>query len=91
MQQLHDWIVVAWLVYEQEYDGEPYARDLGARPTMREVKVPRAVVWKTNGTDDDVRKASKHARAEYGEGFAVYTHQDETDPHGRARRDILRA
>lgn len=78
-------IVVAWLVDEVEVVSSG-RRDIGERPTLRDVKVPRAVMWKSGGSEKDIEKAQIYAAKE---GYQVFVYPtSERDPLGRARREI---
>lgn len=90
-------IVIAWTITTQVYDGKPYAADLGARPGMKTVVEPKAVVWCLDGGDDDVRKANDFAQRENrslddGEGERkVYALIDDEDALKTAKRKRMRA
>ncbi len=78
-------IVIAWLVDEVEVVSSG-RRDIGERPTFRDVKVPRAAMWTNKGTEQDVEKARVYAAKE---GYQVFVYPtSERDPLGRARREI---
>lgn len=84
------WIVLAWTVEEREWDGTPFARDLGASPCIRVVKKPRAAVW-CRGGDAEVETAQAYldSDSDMADG-RVYTYPlTEKDPLGRARGDIM--
>lgn len=84
-------IVTAWVVAEQQFDGRPFASDLGSKPGMRTVRTGRAAVWLNRGSAEDIDKARAYAaRAsdEYQIHVFVYP-VDELDPLGRARREVL--
>lgn len=78
--------VIAWTEETAEWDGEPYAVDLGERPGMRPVTKARAAMWLNEATPADVAKAQAYAAAE---GGRVYTFSGERDPLGAARRAVL--
>lgn len=81
-------IVIAWVEDTVEWDGKPYARDRGAQPTMRSVRLAKACMWLQHGTALDVEKASIYASAE---GYRVFTFDAaERDPLGVAKRAVLR-
>lgn len=83
-------IVIAWITTETEWDGKPYARDLGARPGMVEIRAPHAAMWLGRGFEADVEKARAHVEREYGAAGMVLTYPtSEHDPLGRARAVIL--
>ncbi len=55
-------IVVAWTAPDQEWDEKPYAKDLGALPTMIPTIKTFAAMWRLDGDDNDFAKAEAHAR-----------------------------
>jgi hypothetical protein len=80
-------IVLAWTVEDRVWDGEPYARDLGAAPGWKTVQRPLACVWLNKGTEADMAKAKAHAAQE---GAQVLTFPEGTeDPLGLAREVIF--
>jgi hypothetical protein len=83
-------IVIAWTVIETVWDREMYAADLGERPGLVEVEVPRAVTWLFAGDADDVAQAEAAAKR-FDNGARVYTFGPcEQDPHGRAKAQRLK-
>ncbi len=62
-------------------------RDLGVKPKIRKIQVPRAVMWLNDGNETDLAKARRFAQ---GEGYTVFTYTGEADPLGRAKADIKR-
>lgn len=83
-------IVVAWTTQEQEFDGRPFARDLGALPGLREVTKPHACVWLNKGSDADIEKAQAFIASDAPDTGRVFVYPtNEKDPLGRARREIL--
>lgn len=83
-------IVVAWTSQEQEFDGRPFARDLGARPGLREVTKAHSCVWLNKGTDADIEKARLHIESAHPETGRVFVYPvGEPDPIHRSRREIL--
>lgn len=67
----------------------PGAADLGIRPTLKEIAVPRACVWLNRGTAADLAKATAYAPTE---GYRVFTYPtSERDPLGRAMQDVMNA
>jgi hypothetical protein len=83
-------IVAAWVVTDFEVVSQG-RRDLGERPKLREVKVPKAVMWANKGTSEDVEKAKAWARKETDHEVAVLVYPtSEPDPMGRAKRDVLK-
>ena len=81
-------IVIAWAEDTTEWDGKLYARDRGAQPTMRPVRLARACMWLRHGTALDVEKARIYASAE---GYRVFAFDAaERDPLGVAKRAVLR-
>ncbi len=80
--------VIAWVDESVEWDGQPYAADLGERARMRPVTVARAAVWLTEATPADIEKARQYAAQTGGK---VFTFTGEADPLGAARRAILAA
>ena len=80
-------IVIAWTVTEHVYDGRPYARDLGARPGMRQVRVGKACMWLNRGTTDDLKKAKAYAAVENAMVFCYPP--SERAPLARARREAV--
>jgi hypothetical protein len=61
--------------------------DLGERHTFRTIAKPVSVMWVNKGTDADKAKAERFAKAE---GYTVFCYDAETDPLGRARRDVAK-
>jgi hypothetical protein len=81
-------IVIAWTEDSAEWDGEPYAADLGERPTMRPVRLAKACMWLNRGTAADVEKARVYAAPQ---GYSVLTFPASVrDPLGAARAAVLR-
>lgn len=83
-------IVVAWADVAMEWDGRPYARDMGARPGMRAVTIGKACMWLNRGTDGDVEKAKAYAATKPGYRVFVYP-TSERDPLGRAKAAVVAA
>lgn len=80
-------IVIAWTEDSAEWDGEPFAADLGERPTMRPVRNAKACMWLNRGTDADVEKARAYAAKD---GHHVLTFPpSEHDPLGVAKASVL--
>jgi hypothetical protein len=79
--------VIAWTEESREWTGKAFAADLGERPELRDVLVPRACMWLNEATVRDVEAAKAYANRE---GFKVFTYTNEKDPIGAAKRDILR-
>ncbi len=82
------------LVALHEYDGEPWAADIGAHPGMRRVYVPHALVWLSRGSAEDEARARTYVAEGRGWDIEsqrhVYTYPpDEPDPLGRAKRDVM--
>jgi hypothetical protein len=83
-------IVLAWVVPDFEVVRER-RRDLGERPEMKEIKVPKAVVWLKSGDDADIEKAKAYASKETEYEIAVFTYPtSEKDPLGKAKREVLK-
>jgi hypothetical protein len=81
-------IVLAWTEDSAEWDGEPYAADLGERPSMRPTRLAKAAMWLRKGTEADVEKARAYAARE---GHRVLTFPaSERDPIGAAKAAVLR-
>jgi hypothetical protein len=81
-------IVIAWTEDSAEWDGAPYAADLGERPTMRPTRLAKAAMWLRQGTEVDVEKARAYAAKD---GHRVLTFpQSERDPLGAAKAAVLR-
>lgn len=84
------WIIVAWTEDAEEYDGKPYAADLGNRPTTKQVKKAFSATWKRDGAPEDIAKALSFMKRDHPDTGRVYTYdKGEKDPLGRARKDIL--
>ena len=62
--------------------------DLGRRPKVRTVPHPVSLMWLNSGTGADLEKARLFAAQQ---GYTVLTYWNETDPLGRAKRDVMRA
>ena len=72
-----------------EWDGKPYAADLGQRAGMVAVRRATAMTWLLRGTDADVEKARRFGESE---GYTVFTYPtSEPDPIARAKADALKA
>lgn len=83
------WIVIAWTEQEREWDGQPFAADLGERPGTVEIMQPYACVWTSNGGPEDEQRARDFCVTDRPDGH-VFTYPDsETDPIGRAKQDVL--
>jgi hypothetical protein len=82
-------IVIAWLNEEQEFDGEPYAKDLGARSGLRTVLRPVACVWSRSDLNKQLSAAKEHLRKERPDGAIFVYPSSERDPLGRAKSEIL--
>jgi hypothetical protein len=81
-------IVIAWTEDSAEWDGEPFAADLGERPTMRPTRLAKAAMWLRQGTDADVAAAKRYAAPQ---GYIVLTFPaSERDPLGAAKAAVLR-
>lgn len=71
-----------------EWDGRPYARDLGHRAGMVPTREARALVWLLRGTDADVEKARAYC-AEPGCEWEVYVLPvEEPDPIAATKRAV---
>lgn len=70
------YIVIAKVEETQVWDGEPYARDLGARAGMKTVRTARAATWCHQGDAAELAKARKFAAEE---GWMVFTFPKSTD------------
>ena len=71
-----------------EWDGRPYARDLGHRAGMVPTREARALVWLLRGTDADVEKARAYC-AEPGCEWEVYVLPvEESDPIAATKRAV---
>ena len=82
-------IVIAWTTVAMEIVRERRT-DLGERPELREVNVPRACVWLNEGGPADVMKAHAYAATLDGPLRLVFAYEtSEPDPIARAKRDIL--
>lgn len=56
-------IVIAWKIsIKVPIDYENTRVDLGERPTLKDEFVPRAAVWLSNGTPDDLAEAEVFAK-----------------------------
>jgi hypothetical protein len=65
----------------------PYRADLGQRPKMQAVSRPVAVMWASECDAADYDSACRYAATE---GYQVFCYgQDEADPLGRAKADVL--
>jgi nucleotide-binding universal stress UspA family protein len=80
-------IVIAWTVDEMEIVRARHT-DLGERPVMREIKVPRAALWLKSGTGEDLKKAREYAKANGYRAFAYVA--DEPDPIAVAKVDVFK-
>jgi hypothetical protein len=85
-------IVTAWTEDTQEIapGQKPWRHDLGERPRFVDTKKAHAAMWLNQGTRSDLDKANAWVTREYpdsGHAFAYPT--TESDPLGRARREIL--
>ncbi len=77
-------IVIAWCETVRVPRGEARI-DLGERPPLEDLRVPKAVVWLLDGEESDRVKAEAHAQTI--EGAEVFTFPvTEKDPIGRAKR-----
>lgn len=74
--------VVAWTVEEVEWTGERWAPDLGERPPVRVVKVPRTAMWLNEARPEDVEKARAVGSVW---GWEVFTFTGEEDPLAAAK------
>lgn len=82
-------IVIAWTEDGTEWNGEPFAVDLGERPTMRTVRRAKAAMWLNRGTAADVDAAKRYAA---GQGHHVFTFPISVrDPLAAAKDAVLRA
>jgi hypothetical protein len=80
-------IVLAWVSPDLEIVS-PGRIDLGERPVLKQVLVPRAAMWLKRGTDEDLEKAKAYAKAQKGEYVFVFTYlASEKDPIGRAKKE----
>jgi hypothetical protein len=62
--------------------------DLGERPTFEPVSIPKAAVWVSNGTEEDVTRAESFAES-FGQGARVFTFHDGEDPIAASKAAIL--
>lgn len=82
-------IVVAWTEVDSEFVREN-ARDLGERPTMREITVAKAATWLLNADEAELAKAKASAFI-LANGWSIFCYPTaERDPLGRARAAILK-
>lgn len=83
-------IVLAWIVEDFKVVRER-RRDLGERPEMEAILVPKAVVWLNAGTDEDVEKAKVYAAKETDYQIAVFAYPtSEREPIERAKVDVMK-
>lgn len=83
-------IVLAWVVEDFEVVRER-RRDLGERPELKTIYVPRTVMWLNSGTEADVKKATDYATKEKDHKVLVFTYpKSERDPLGRAKKDVMK-
>ena len=84
------WVVVAWMDEEHRAVGFDISRiDLGERPKMEDVLIPRAAIWVADGRAADIDRARAFA-AGFGRGAKVFTFlKSEADPIGAAKRWLL--
>lgn len=81
--------MLAWVVPDFEVVKQRRS-DLGERPEMKEVKIPKAAVWLKRGTKADIEKAKAYAEKETDYKIAVLMYPtSERDPIGKAKRDVL--
>lgn len=86
-------VVVAWTEDSQEIapGQRAWRHDLGERPKFVDVKKPYAAMWANRGTLADLDKARSWVSREYPDSGRAFSYPtSESDPLGRARRDVLR-
>ena len=70
-----------------EWDGQPFASDLGQRPKFVPTRRAVAMVWLNAGDASDEEKARAFAASD---GYTVFTYAvGEADPLGKARAAVL--
>jgi len=83
------WMVIAWITLDRAEPTGSYSDRWRLTSILRALPNPRACVWITGGSDEDLAKAQAHARLY---GYAVFTYPDsEREPLVRARSDVLAA
>ncbi len=79
-------VVLARLVDDFEVVPGAYATDLGQLVKTRQIKIPRACMWKASSLPKDVEKAREFAAKE---GYTVFVYPKGTrDVLARAKREI---
>lgn len=83
-------IVLAWIVEDFKVVRERRT-DLGERPELEQIFVPRAAIWLNKGSNDDARKAQAYAETVTDQKTVVFVYPTNTkDPLGHAKRDVMR-
>lgn len=83
-------IVLAWLVSDFVV-AEERRRDLGERPVLKEIKVPKAAMWIKDGQASDLRKAEAYAKKETDNEIFIFTYNKaEKDPLGKAKKEVAK-
>ncbi len=80
-------IVLAWSEVVKVHDGEPWASDLGQRPTFIPKVIANAVVWCRTQIPGDLERARSHADSL--SATLYFFSQNDTDPLARARKKVL--
>jgi len=78
-------IIIAWVEEAQELV-KAGRHDLGESHKFRTVLIPRSLMWLNNGKAEDIAKAARYAESE---GYSVLLYTNESDPLGRARREVM--
>jgi hypothetical protein len=80
-------IVLGWVTTELEVV-RARRTDLGELPDLKQVLVPKAVVWVNKGSEKDLEKAHSYAKAQKDRTVLVFTYpKTEKDPLERAKKE----
>ena len=84
-------IVLAWIVEDFEVVSERRT-DLGERPRLKTVFVPKTVMWLNYGTPQDLEKAVGYAKTQTDHKILVFDYPDSEKDHSeRPRRTSSRS
>ena len=83
-------IVIGWTETEPELI-DPGIPDGShpVSPTFRDKPVAKTCMWLNHGTAADVQKAHKYAATCHDKDIKVLVYNGESDPLGRAKRELL--
>jgi hypothetical protein len=80
-------IVLGWVETKLEVVGTHRA-DLGELPNLKQVIVPKVLMWLNKGSEKDLEKAHSYAKAQKDQTVLVFTYpKTEKDPLGRAKKE----